>query len=106
MRPVRTITAEEENFRTEPFFRDAQHGMQVIRRNPIEPEPVGTIILMAFRITGYCQDCDGSLLAELDHIDRNGEHTGWSPKQLGLYPDTDLVVEEDELSKLWEPDHA
>ncbi len=96
MRPVREITAEEEGFRTEPMFPGHSDRFFVTRRNPVEPEPVGTIVLMAFRVTGYEPDCDGSLMARLEQIDKNGEPTGWEPRQIGLYPSTDLVVTDDE----------
>lgn len=35
MRPIREVTAEEENFRMEPVGG----GFAVIRRDPVEPEP-------------------------------------------------------------------
>ena len=92
MRPVRTITSKEENFRVEGSF---------IKRDPIEPEPVGTIILVPFRITGYSPDCDRSLMAELEAINKDGQTTGWTENCVGLYPETDLVVTEDELKKLF-----
>lgn len=92
MRPVRHPTAEEENFRLEPMFSPEEiqanprlGDMSASKRDPIEPEPVGTIVLMAFRITGYDQDCDGSLMARLENIDEDGDTTGWNPGQLGLY---------------------
>lgn len=99
MRPVREITSEEENFRVQPIGG----GFQGVRRDPIEPEPVGTIVLMAFRITGYDRDCDGSLMARFDHIYRDGNTSGWSPKHLGLYPDSDLVVTQEEWAAMFPP---
>jgi hypothetical protein len=93
MRPVREITAEEENFRTEPI-RGTNAAM--LKCDPVEPEPVGTIVVMAFRVTGYDPDCDGSLMARLEHIDRDGEPTGWEPTNLGLYPNTGLVTTAEE----------
>jgi hypothetical protein len=98
MRPVRKITAEEENFRTVQFAPN----MFTSKRDPIEPEPVGTIILTAFRVVGYDKDCDGSLMARLEHVDKNGEPTGWAPNCIGLYPNTDLVVTADELRNLFD----
>jgi hypothetical protein len=63
MRLLREITAEEENFRIE------RRGMfNVIKRDPVEPEPVGTIVLLPFEITGYDQDCDGSLMARMENL--------------------------------------
>ena len=99
MRPVREITAEEENFRIEPV--NGRIGF--IKRNPVEPEPVGTIVLCAFRIVGYDQDCDGSLMARLDNIDFNDpkSETGWCSGHHGLYPESDLVITEDELKELY-----
>ena len=98
MRPVRKITAEVENFRTESVPGAA---FDVIRRDPVEPEPVGTIVLMPYRITGYDPDCDGSLMARLEAIDKNGETVGGEMNCVGLYPDSNLVVTEDELKTLW-----
>lgn len=100
MRPVREITAEEENARTEPLADWPGGTAVMVRRNPVEPEPVGTYVVMVFRVTGYDPDCDGSLMARLAHVDRHGRETGWEPTHLGLYPDTDLVV--DHPSELWE----
>jgi hypothetical protein len=71
----------------------------VPRRESIEPVPVGTYVVMVFRVTGYDKDCDGSLMARLEQVDRNGEETGWEQTHIGLYPNTDLVVEHP--SKLW-----
>lgn len=96
MRPVRNIDEKEENFRIEKL-----HGFEVIRYDPIEPEPIGTIILMAFRITGYDQDCDGSLMARLEHINKNGDVTGWDMTNIGLYPKAGLVVTRNELLELF-----
>lgn len=92
MRPVKNITAEAENFRVERGF---------IKRDAVEPEPVGTIVMCAFRITGYDPDCDGSLMARLEAIDKDGAPTGWETKCHGLYPSTDLVVTQQELTALF-----
>jgi hypothetical protein len=98
MRPVKEITAAEENFRTEPVPGTA---FDVIKRDPVKPEPEGTIILVPFRITGYDQDCDGSLMARLEAIDKDGEATGYTTNCHGLYPSTDLVVTPEELKALF-----
>jgi len=92
MRPVREITVEEENFRVES---------SIIKRNPVEPEPVGTIVLMAFRVTGYDQDFDGSLMARIEQLDNDGNTTGWELKNIGLYPTTDLVVTLEEFKAMF-----
>jgi len=99
MRSVREITAEEENFRTESIPGSC---LNAIRRDPIKPEPEGTIILTAFRITGYDQDCDGSLMARLEAIDSKGNTTGWKVNGVGLHPNIDLVVSSKELEELFE----
>ena len=97
MRPVREITAEEENYRTVNFAKN----MYTSKRDPVEPEPVGTIILMAFRITGYDPDCDGSLMARLENINSEGEASGWTTDSHGLYPGSEVVVTQEELTQLF-----
>lgn len=97
MRPVRRIKASEENSRTELIFG----GCHFVKRDFVKPEPEGTIVLMAFRVTGYDADCDGSAMARLEHIDKDGDSTGWEPNQLGLYPSTNLVVTLEEWQTLF-----
>ncbi len=92
MRRVREITAKEEGFRTEPMA-PGMPNQRVVKRNGIEPEPVGTYVAMVFRVTGYDPDCDGSLMARFEQVDEQGRTTGWEPTHLGLYPNTDIVVE-------------
>lgn len=96
IRPVRKVTAEEENFRLDPL-----QGTQAffIQRDGVEPEPVGTYVVMVFEITGYDPDCDGSLMVRAKQVSRDGTATGWEINNLGLYPDTDLVVDSPEY--LW-----
>lgn len=98
MRPVREITAKEENFRMEPV---PGASFDVIRRDPVKPEPEGTIVLVPFRITGYDKDCDGSLMARLEAIDKDCEPTGWETDSHGLYPTVELVVTPEELKALF-----
>lgn len=100
MRPAREITAEEENFRTEAFLES--RTIEVVRRDPVEPEPVGTIVLMAFRIVGYEADLDGSLMGCLEQIDKDGETTGWTPDCIGISPDCELVVTLEEFQAMFE----
>jgi hypothetical protein len=103
MKPVPKITAEEENFRIEEKYSTPRFTVQVPRRDSVEPVPVGTLILTAFRVTGYDPDCDGSLMARLEHVDKHGRATGWRTKHVGLYPDVDLVLDgEDELLALFQ----
>jgi len=94
-----------ENFRLEPIYGTRvdilKRDVDVLKRDPVEPEPVGSLIVTAFRITGYDQDCDGSLMARLEQIDKDGKATGWEPTQIGLYPSTDLVTTADEWRSLF-----
>ena len=104
MRLVREITNEEENFRTE---RPDGFPFDVIRCDPVEAEPVGTIVLMPFRVVGFDPDCDRSLMARLEYlslddsaldgagedIDKEHHHL----RNFGLYPTTGFVVTVDEL---------
>lgn len=71
------------------------------KRDSIEPEPVGTIILKPFRVVGYDKDCDGSLMARLENIDKDGEETGWNVNAIGLDKNGALVVEAGELRNLF-----
>lgn len=99
MRPVRKITAKEENFRLEPIPGTC---LNAIRRDSVEPEPIGTIVLEAWRITGYDKDCDGSLMARLERIDRDGNPTGATRTHCGLYSEASLVVTPEELKAMFE----
>ena len=54
IRKIKEITIEEENFRTEQH----ESGLNVIRRDPVEPVPIGTHIVMIFKVIGYDKDCD------------------------------------------------
>lgn len=99
MRPVHEVTAEQEDFRLRPI--PGAVGCQEIVRAPVQPEPVGTIILRAFRVVGYDPDCDGSLMARLEAIDRHGDTTGWTPDCIGLYPDSAVVVPQDEWAAMF-----
>jgi hypothetical protein len=97
MRKIREITSEKENFRLEPFAPNAV----IVKRDPIEPEPIGTIVLLPFKITGYDKDCDGSLMARLANIELDSlEETGWEESNIGLYPEDGFVVTEKELEEL------
>jgi hypothetical protein len=93
MRKIRRITGGEEGFRLEQYG-----SFMVPRRNPVELEPAGTIVLLPFKVAGYDEDCDGSLMARLDNITMEGEKTGWSPNHIGLRDG--VVVTLDELKRL------
>jgi len=79
-----------ENARIEPVS-----GLRAvtIRRDPVEPVPVGSYVAMVFRVTGYDPDCDGHLMARLENVDADGESTGWDSTHLGLYPESTWVVD-------------
>ncbi len=100
MRPIRHISAEEENFRLEPMIGKSSMA-DIIKRDPVKPEPEGTLVVMAFRVLGYAQDMDGSLMARLEHIDKDGLSTGWEQEYIGLSPETALVVSGDEWRRLF-----
>lgn len=104
MRPIREITAEEENFRIIDANQTIEgYRLGFIRRDSIEAEPIGTIVLLPFRITGYDPDCDRSLMARLEKIGLDDlEATGAELTNIGLYPSTGFVVTEDELRDLEE----
>ena len=60
---------------------------------------------MPFRIVGYSPDSDGSLMAELQSIDRQGDSTGSVVRNVTLYPDVALALRDRaELSGLFEDD--
>jgi hypothetical protein len=105
MRLIREITSEEMNFRTEVLS-----GFTVFRQDPVEAEPVGTIVMMPFRVVGFDPDCDGSLMARLEHVgmdplelesaleDIDKDH--FHLRNFGLYPCTGFVVTVDELKEM------
>jgi len=97
MRKIREITSKEENFRVVPLAP----GAVTTKCDPIQPEPIGTIILIPFKIIGYDQDCDGSLMARLGSLGLDDiKNTGWETSHIGLYPDSGFVVSKKELSEL------
>lgn len=101
MRPVRSIPDSEDNFRLEPMEGFPPNVLKT-RRDPVEREPVGTILLQPSRITGYDTDCDGGLMARLLDVDSEGvDQGGEERKRCGIYPDTDLVVTPEELAALF-----
>lgn len=114
MRLIREITSEEENFRTVP-----NGPFVTFKRDPVQPEPIGTIVLIPHRIVGYDPDCDGSLMARLELVSHGEEFDPVddeilnAPKEVaaryagvstnhGLYPDSGFVVTPDELKEMFE----
>ena len=93
MRKIKEITAKKENFRIEK---------NIIRRDPVQPEPIGTIVLIPFKIIGYRPDCDGSLMAQIAEVNLDLKETGWEENAIGLYPNSGFVVTEKELKELKE----
>lgn len=87
---VRPLPEREDTARYVPI-----EGMNAVttRRVFIEPVPVGTYVAMTFRVTGYEPDCDGSALAQVEHVDRRGEATGWEADHIGLSPNTDVILD-------------
>lgn len=82
--------SDRENFRIEPVPGSV---LTTIRRDPVEPVPVGSYVAMVFKVTGYDQDCDGSLMARLVSVDADGEEGGWETDCHGLYPGSDWVLD-------------
>jgi len=99
IRKIGEITAEEENFRVEQIAA----GIGVVRRDPIEPVPVGTLIAYVFRVVGYTKDCDGSLMIKVECVNMKGEATGWTEDCLGVYTDSTWQLDSpDDIDKLAE----
>lgn len=74
--------------------------MRKVRDISVDPEPIGTIVITAFVVTGYDKDCDGGLMARLQHIDFEGRPSGWEQDCIGLSPDAERVVTLDEWRNL------
>lgn len=93
MKPLPEITDEQENFRMEqiPGMRP---GVVRFKRDPVEQVPVGTVVAMMFRVTGYDPDCDGSLMARMEAVDKDGGITGWEVDCIGLYPESTVVLDD------------
>lgn len=97
MRIVKDVD-EKENFRLVPV-----KGTNIVnpKREFIEPEPVGTIVLLPFRITGYERDCDGSAMAKLENIFVHDDKlctTGWNQSCVGIKGD--LIVTDEEYLEM------
>lgn len=89
--PIPEITAQQERFR---MVHDRGMRMGRIERDPVEPVPVGTEIAMIFRVAGYDPDCDGSLMARLEHICSHGLRSGLEINCVGLSSESALVVKD------------
>ncbi len=97
MRPVRDVS-KEENYRVQVIGP----GMTETVREPVEPEPGGTLVLLPFRIAGYDTQSDGTCTARLEHINMDGSATGGGASGIVLRPTSALVVAEGEMPKLFE----
>ena len=97
MRPVRDVS-KEENYRVQVIGP----GMTETVREPVEPEPAGTLVLMPFRVVGYDTQGDGTCTARLEHINTDGSATGGQASGIALRPTSALVVAEEELPGLFE----
>ena len=91
IRPVHAIDPKKENPRQVPVMKGDMQFF-TLEVDPVEPEPIGQYVVCVFQITGYDQDCDGSALARLMAVDKDGKHTGAELTDVGLYPDDTLVV--------------
>lgn len=96
MRPVRDVS-KEENYRVQVIGP----GMTETVREPVEPEPVGTLVLLPFRVAGYDTQRDGTCTARLEHINTDGSATGGEASDIALRPTSALVVAEEEISGLF-----
>lgn len=97
MRPLKDVS-KEENFRPQVIGP----GMVTTMRTPTEPEPVGSIVLVPFRITGYEIDGNGNCKARLEHVNADGETNDWQPEPRRLQSSDALVVEQGELQELFQ----
>ena len=90
-----------ENLRAEAI----SDKVAMMRQNFIPPEPVGTIILLPFRIKEYYnRDCDGSAMATLEalYVDEGKlERTGWCTDCIGLGSNSGFVVRANELEDMF-----
>lgn len=110
MRFPKEITSREENFRVE----GVSDNIGVVRRDPVEVEPIGTVILWPVRVVGFDQDCDGSLMPRMEVLDLDEIRGGLEDPDpvlaapgggryasvvtnFGLYPSSGFVVTEEEL---------
>ncbi len=103
MRPLTDIS-NRENAKAV----DLDTNIMTVRVDYVEPEPVGTIVLMPFRIVGYTKDYDGSALASLEPLyydDDTGELLADAdpvPDQF-INPNVAIVATEAELVTLFKP---
>jgi len=65
------------------------------------PEPIGTIILLPFRVTDYAPDPEGYQRVCLENLDKEGHPTGWEIDGFSLRSDKALVVTTEELQMLF-----
>jgi hypothetical protein len=90
---IHRMPEPDDGARVVPWVEGAGFQAMTVKRDFVEPVPVGTYVAMVFRVAGYDQDCDGSAMARFEAVDRHGEPTGWEPGNLGLYADTDVVLD-------------
>lgn len=76
-----------------PYIDPAGARFVISRRDPVKKVPEGTYVAMMFRVTGFDQDCDGSLMVRLECVDRYGEITGFKATHLGLYEHVNVVLD-------------
>lgn len=98
IRPVHAIDPKQENPRMVPIMKGDMQFF-TLKVDPVEPEPVGQYVVCVFEIIGYDQDYDGSLMARLMSVDKDGKRTGAEMNNVGIYPEDTLVVQHP--SVLW-----
>ena len=96
MRPVRDVS-KEENYRVQVIGP----GMTETVREPVEPEPVETLVFLPFRITGYDTQRDGTCTARLEHVSVEGDSMGGEVNGIALRPNSALVVSDDDIKQLF-----
>ena len=113
MRRPRDISSQEENFRVD----DVAPNIGFIRRDPVQAEPIGTLILRPMRVVGFDQDCDGSLMPRLEVLDLDEISAGLDEPDpvfaapdggtygniltnCGMYPSSGFIITEQELREM------
>ena len=96
-RPVRDVSQEEHS--RVPVMGP---GMPETVREPVEPEPAGTLLLLPFRVVGYDTQGDGTCTARLEHINTAGSTTGGQANGIALRPPSARVVAAAEIAGLFE----
>jgi len=73
MRFIKKLSWEEEGRRLVERDPVRLPGMISFKVDPVEVEPIGTIILTPLMVVGWDEDCDGSLMARLEPLNLDEE---------------------------------